>query len=216
MVDNAYEIGLIDFQALETGLRSSCEEFQINSRGGAIRALQAVLKFLRSVPRLEEQSLTLPVTALLAALADLDSGQTVPMLKPAQWSNRPVDPRFRKVIRSCAICSVRALRRFGMPKTEACKFMADQLKQHEIPLGGRLNTPGWKTVEYWVGDSSKRAAEDQERHTTDALTLEFHRALADLGTIAEVTQKIERLLASMLPRLQAGVAANASARGALG
>lgn len=92
-----------------------------------------------------------------------------------------------------------------MPKVEACKFVAGQLKQHGIPLGGRLNTPEWKTVQYWLGDSSKRLAQDQERHTTDALMGEFERALSQLKTLPEVMQGVERLLASVLPQLQAGV-----------
>lgn len=152
-------------QAFEAKLRSAAEEIKENSRKAVITALQGTILFINSVPDFESDNLALPLTQLMAALHDLDSGRVLPMVTPAQIDNRPLEASFRKVIRAAAIFMIDLLVDHGLRLEEACKFVAPILERGGVKVGGRIDTPAWKTLKGWRYDHTKLHAEDQERRT---------------------------------------------------
>ena len=62
-----------DLQHLKAALKAANDELTSNKRGAAISALQGVINFINSIPEFEHECLTFPLTALMAALHDLDS-----------------------------------------------------------------------------------------------------------------------------------------------
>lgn len=160
-------------QTFEATLRSAAEEIKENSREAAITALRGTIDFINSVPNFESDNLALTLTQLMAALHDLDSGRVLPMVTPAQIDNRPREASFRKVIRAAAIFMVELLVDRGLPLDEACKFVAPILEQGGVSVGGRIETPAWKTIKGWRYDHTKLHADDQERRTLSELKSTF-------------------------------------------
>ncbi len=176
MVSPEFERLLTDsLQSLEATLKEAQGEMPTDCRGAAITALQGVIAFIESIPRLESQSLTLPLSALMAALHDLDNGRVVKIVQKKsapELCNRPPDAGFRNVVKAYAIFAVDELHSRHMPVDEACKFVARQLEQAQVPIGGKTGTPSWKTVRTWRSEVSRRRPNDQLRHTLEALRSE--------------------------------------------
>jgi hypothetical protein len=122
-------------EALESGLIAANAAME-HQRKGAIAALSATIEFINSIPRWESQSLAMPLVGLLAALAALDSGRTVPMLQPSTIKNRPPEPPFRKVRRAAIIHCLNLLIDAGMEVEKACKFVAPLVRKAGMPIGG--------------------------------------------------------------------------------
>ena len=138
------------FEDYEYGLKAARAEMETDSRGGAITALQTVILFTNAIPKWESQSLSLPLTALLSALNDLNSGRVVPMLEPKKGvDNRKPEPGFRKVRRAAAIFCIEKLVETGATVEEACKFVAAIIAKAGMPMEGKLGTPPWKTLKGW-------------------------------------------------------------------
>jgi hypothetical protein len=137
-------------------------------------ALDAILRFIDSVPDWDRRNFETPIWALLAALKDLDDGRVVPMLAPnPKVRNRKPDPSMRKIIKAYAVCYVDILRRAGLSVTESCRVVAHELKQQNIPLGGRVGSPPWKTVNGWRNGLTKLPIDHQMRETVDGLRREL-------------------------------------------
>ncbi len=183
MVDPSFEKLLCEsLCSLENGLKDACKELQADRRGGAITALQSVIAFVESIPRLESQNLLSPLVDLLSALNDLENGRAVAMLEPTGVQNRKPDPGLRKAIRAHAIFAIDTLISRGMSQEEACKFVAAELKAANIPVGGRSATPPWRTINSWRKDNSRRDAEDQQQDTLEELRrLCIFPELGDVG-----------------------------------
>ena len=161
---------------LEAGLSRALAQSSESGRGAAMTALEAILVFIDSVPEWERRNFELPIWALLAALKDLNDGRVVPMLAPnPKVRNRKPDPSMRKILKAYAVSFVDILRRSGLSVTEACRFVAHELKQRNIPLGGRVGSPPWKTVNGWRNGLTKLHINDQTRETVVGLRRELPR-----------------------------------------
>jgi hypothetical protein len=185
------------FDAYRRGLRGARAEMAADSRGGVIRAVQTVIEFTNAIATEDLQSDTLPLTALLSALNDLNHGRVVPMLEPEKGvDNRKPDAGFRRVQRAVAIFSVDQLITAGMKVDDACKFVAALLQKGGMPIGGRLDSPAWRTVRGWRYDATKRRADDQEANTLAALRAEC--AIPEGTPLKQVKEEIARKITSFL------------------
>jgi hypothetical protein len=188
-------------QSLEGKLKLACEKMRDNSREGATTALEGVIEFINSIPRLEAQTLALPLVGRMAQLRDLDQGRVGTMLSAAVgFDNRHPDASFRKVIKAYAIFSINQLHDHGMKIDKCCKFVAINLEQSGVPIGARASTPSWRTVKNWRYDVKKHDSEGQLRHTLEALDAECK---SEGMTLAEVKKRLARLLPMILPPTQA-------------
>jgi hypothetical protein len=152
----------VAFDACERGLKAARDEMKSDSRGGAITAVQAVILLTNAIPKWESQGLSFPLTALLSALNDLDSGRVVPMLEPKKADHRRPEPGFRKVQRAVAIFCVDQLVAAGSGPEQACRFVAALLKRGGMAIGGHGDTPEWQTLRTWRNETARRDADDQE------------------------------------------------------
>jgi hypothetical protein len=185
------------FDAYQRGLKAAWAEMATDSRGGAITALQTVIEFTDAITTGNSQSHTLPLTALLSALNDLDSGRVGPMLKPKKGvDNRKPDAGFRKVQRAAAIFSVDQLITAGMKVEDACKIVAALLQKGGMPIEGRFDSPAWRTVRGWRYDATKRRADDQEANALATLRAEC--AIPDGTPLEQVKEVIARIMTSFL------------------
>jgi hypothetical protein len=185
------------FEEYECGLKAARAEMATDSRGGAMTALQTVIQLTNAIPRWESQSLSLPLTALLAALRDLDSGRVLPMLEPKKGvDNRKPDAGFRKVQRAVASFCIDQLIAAGMNVEEASKFVAALLQKGRMPIGGRIDSPAWRTVSGWRYDAKKRRPDDQEANALAALRAEC--AVPEGTNVDQAKSLIEQNLASFL------------------
>jgi hypothetical protein len=151
--------------ASEAGLSRALGQLSENSRLAAITALEAILTFIDSVPEWERQNFESPIWALLAALDDLNHGRVHPMLAPnPNVHNRKPDSAVRKIAKSHAVICVDVLRRSGVSVTEACRVVAQELQQHNFPLGGKLGSLPWKTVNGWGPKAINRRPYRRRRH----------------------------------------------------
>jgi hypothetical protein len=153
-------------QALEATLKEAQAEVLKDPRGAAITALRGVIGFIEAIPRFESQDLTLPLTALMAALHDLDTGRVGKIVRPKkapELRNRQPDPSLRYVIKAYSIFAVNELRDHGSQIDDACKFVAFELRHAKVPISvGRSETPTWKTVRTWRNEVSRRR--DNDKH----------------------------------------------------
>lgn len=191
-------------QALETALRAAQTEMLNDCRGAAITALQGVIEFINKMPAFESKSLSLPLTALMAELHDLDTGRVGKIVQPKsapELGHRRPDASLRNVIKAYAIFAVDELHSHGSSVDEACKFVAPLLEQAGVSIGGRAAAQSWKTVRTWRSDVSRRRPNDQLRHTLEALRNEARYPL-DMP-IDQVKTKLARGLRETLPQLPA-------------
>jgi hypothetical protein len=192
------------FDAYESGLKAAREEMASDGRGGAITALQTVIQFTNAVPKWESQSLSLPLTALLSALHDLESGHAVEMLKPKEGiDHRRPEPGFRKVQRAVAIFCVDQLVAAGPPLEQACRFVAALLTRGGMAIGGRSETPPWQTVKTWRYETSRRDPDEQEADALNAFRSEC--AITPGMPLDDVRGLITRNLVSFLQAWSVGL-----------
>jgi hypothetical protein len=185
-------------------LLAAQEQMGLNSRGGAITALQAMIQFVNSFPDWEAKNMSLPLTMLLSALDDLDSGRVVKMLTPKEAiDNRKPDAGVRKVQRAASIFCIEQLRGLGVRSEDACKFVADVLEKAGVAIGGRRDTPPWRTVRSWQYDTTKRPVEDQESHTLSAFRRDF--GLPEGISVEEAKRRIRRDLTLMVSIFSLGL-----------
>jgi hypothetical protein len=197
MVDPEFEKSE-SLASLETQLKLAGKKV---GRDAAITALSAVVEFINSIPRLESQSLALPLVLLASALNDLDQGQRVPMLTPTKgFTNRHPDPGAHKMVRAYAIFAVDELIRFGMSVETACNFVVNCLTRAKMPLGRNFS---WKTIQGWRENASRRSANDQQADTLAALREK--RRYPDGMSLARVKMGIKQNLLQIIPRVQAGL-----------
>jgi hypothetical protein len=190
-------------EAFERGLIAARKEMETDSRGGAITALQAVWNFCDALPRWQTINLSLPITALMSALHDLESGQVVPMLKPKVENHRPPEAGFRKVERAVAIFSVEQIVATGPTIEQACRFVVALLKRGGMPVGGRGETQEWETIRTWRYETTRRDPDDQERDALKAFTNEC--AISPGMPLDEVKGLITRNLVSFLKAWSVGL-----------
>jgi hypothetical protein len=123
-------------------------------------AVNAVLEFVVSIPRWERRNLGSPLWQLLTALKDLDSGRVGSMVAPnPAVRNRKPDAGMRKIVKAYALFFIDVLCRSEWSVIEGCG----------ISLGGRIDSPSWKSVKGWRDRFTKLAEHDQTRATFEGL-----------------------------------------------
>jgi hypothetical protein len=164
-----------NLEKLESGLREALTQFRTDQRRSVVTALEAILDFIDSVPEWERAQLGMPLWALLAALKDLDSGRAVSMLSPdPNVRNRKPDSSLRKNVKAWAVICVDILIGACLSVMEACRFVAHRLDVLNVPVGGRTDTPSWKTVKGWRNGVTKLPPNDPAREVIDGLRKEIH------------------------------------------
>ena len=189
-------------EAFERGLIAARTEMETDSRGGAITALQAVWNLCDAFPHWQTINLSLPITALMSALHNLESGQVVPMLKPKMENHRPPEAGFRKVQRAVAIFSVEQIVASGTSK-QACRFVVAVLKRGGMPVGSHGETQEWETIRTWRYETTRRDPDDQERDALKAFRNEC--AISPGMPLDEVKGLITRNLVSFLKAWSVGL-----------
>jgi hypothetical protein len=63
--------------------------------------------------------------------------------------------------------------------TDGCKIVANTLQENGFPLGGKTESPSWKSVKGWQDRFTKLAKDDQTRETFEGLkpSIDFLRPL---------------------------------------
>jgi hypothetical protein len=204
MVSAEFEKSLCSgLQSLQTTLQAAKKEMLTDRRGAAITSLQGVTAFINSIPLFESQSLSLPLTALMAELHDLNFGRVGVIVARAKgFDNRKPEATFRKTTKAYAAFGIDVLKGAGMTIDDAAKFVASELKQAKVLIEGKPSTPPWKTVKNWRYDVTRRGPADCERQTLEALRVEFHFA-KDMS-IDYLKREISRLFRETLPLVTQG------------
>jgi hypothetical protein len=157
-------------ERLELGLTEALGLVAQSERNAAMMAVNALLEFVVSVPGWERRGLGGPLWQLLTALHDLESGRVGSMLAPnPEVRNRKPDARMRKIVKAYALVFVDVLCRSGWSVTEGCGIVAKSLQENDIRLGGRIDSPSWKSVKGWRDRFTKLAEDDQTRATFEGL-----------------------------------------------
>ena len=161
---------LASLERLELGLTKALAAVAESERQAAITAVDAVLEYIVSIPEWEGRDLGGPLWQLLTALKDLEFGRVGSMLAPnPAVRNRKPDAGIRKIVKAYALFCVDILRRSGWSVTDGCKIVANTLQANGFPLGGRTESPSWKSVNGWRDRFTKLAKDDQTRETFEGL-----------------------------------------------
>ena len=167
-VDEPFDQRLL--KKLELELTGALALVVKSERSAAMAAVTAVLEFVVSIPGWERRGLGGPLWQLLTALNDLDSGRVGSMLSPnPAVRNRKPDAGMRKVVKAHALFFVDVLCRSGWSVTDGCGIVAKSLQENGFPLGGRTESPSWKSVNGWRDRFTKLPKEDQTRATYEGL-----------------------------------------------
>jgi hypothetical protein len=157
-------------EGLELGLTEALGLLAQNERNAAMMAVNAVLEFVVSIPGWEGRNLGSPLWQLLTALKDLDSGRVGSMLAPnPAVRNRKPDAGMRKIVKAYALFFVDVLCRSEWSVIEGCTIVAQSLQENGISLGGRIDSPSWKSVKGWRDRFTKLAEHDQTRAIFEGL-----------------------------------------------
>jgi hypothetical protein len=97
-------------------------------REGALRAIEAVSKFLMLFRVVHDEQLHLPLAALDNALKALDENVVLPMLTPKPHSGCSSATDARQVTKGAAAYVAHSLQRLGMNRTAACLAVAKSLR----------------------------------------------------------------------------------------
>jgi hypothetical protein len=157
-------------ERLELGLTQALGLVPQSERNAAMMAVDAVLEFVSSIPGWERRNLGGPLWQLLTALNDLEAGRVGSMLAPnPAVRNRKPDAGMRKIVKAYALFFVDVLCRSGWSVIEGCTIVAKSLQENGIRLGGRIDSPSWKSVKGWRDRFTKLAEDDQTRATFEGL-----------------------------------------------
>jgi hypothetical protein len=167
-VDEPFDHGLLE--KLEIGLTTALGLVAQSEQQAAIAAINALLEFVVSIPGWERRDLGGPLWQLLTALHDLEFGSVGSMLAPnPAVRNRKPDAGMRKIVKAYALYYVDVLSRSGWSPTEGCGIVARSLQENGFPLGGRIDSPPWKSVKGWRDRFTKLPEGDQTRASYEGL-----------------------------------------------
>ena len=200
--DEAFDVSL-PLEKLELCLIEALALTAQGERMAAIAAVNAVLEFVVSIPGWERRDLGEPLWHLLTALHDLESGRVGALLAPnPEVRNRKPDAGMRKIAKAYALFCVEVLRRSGWSLTEAMGVVAKSLEENRISLGGKPDSPPWRSVKGWRDRLSKLAKDDQTRATLDGL----RPHLASLGPLSreEARQFVKDQMRTAVSKMGSG------------
>jgi hypothetical protein len=183
---------------LEADLTEAVGFMDSNSRTAAGLAVKAFLEFIYAHPHLAAQGFSRPVFDLLAALDDLDEGRVAPMLKPAQFGNRPPERTVRQRAKAYVCFCVDQLMGIGENLKTACTAAARVGRKRHLAFGGRADTPDWKTIKGWRDGMSKLRGDNTQRVALEALRREAAQGRAAMPwSKAEILDFLDRDLRSL-------------------
>jgi hypothetical protein len=150
-------------------------------REGALRAIEAVSKFLMLFRVVQDEQLHLPFAALDNALQALDQNVVLPLVTPKQRSGRGPATEGRQVSMGAAAYAVASLQRLGTNRQDACEAVAKELHACGVRPNRGSGILTARTVREWCDVVSV----DYGRHTPaaqtfDELSAEFDMALNNL------------------------------------
>jgi hypothetical protein len=76
---------------------------------------------------------------------------------------------MRKIVKAYALFFVDVLCRSEWSVIEGCTIVTQSLQENGISLGGRIDSPSWKSVKGWRDRFTKLAEHDQTRATFEGL-----------------------------------------------
>jgi hypothetical protein len=120
------------FSLLWEGLREAKRRFrtgQDTGRGGAIHALETVVKFLGLFDPVRREALHAPLARLFDDLMSLDDGKISAMLAPKKKSGRARASGFYDGMKGLAVFTVRRLAATGMTFPDARRMVAAALAE---------------------------------------------------------------------------------------
>jgi hypothetical protein len=148
-------------------LREARQQFESEGDGGrrgAFTALAATWMFIVLFEGTRSESLQVPILCLQDALASLEKGLVLPIVRPARRRGRPPSSEMRAHLRGLAAGTVRRLMQTGLNRQDAFRAVAERLSQLEVQpeRGAGRVTPD--TVRHWYDE----VAADVGRHGTEA------------------------------------------------
>src|SRR5262245_20129036 len=110
------EGGSLLLERMEARLKLAKQQYELagfNGRAGMAIAVGACVEFYMGIDSLRKQDLALPLTLLMGALDDLNSGRVADFLKPVNFQNRHQRSGVHSDIRVWSAVTVELLMRLG-------------------------------------------------------------------------------------------------------
>ena len=185
-------------------LREARQQFESEGDGGrkgALTALAATWMFIVLFEGPRSQSLQVPILCLQDALACLEKGLVLPMVKPAPRCGRAPSSDARAALRGCAAGTVQRLLQTGLKSQDANLAVANKLSQ----LGIRPERGSGEITDRTVRTWCEEVASDVGRHGTAAEVYEsmFTSAEVDRFSALPVDQARSHALNSFADFVQA-------------
>jgi hypothetical protein len=177
------------FVALEAALKVHVSDAR-HGRAGMILALEAVSKFINSVPKAKRKRLDWPLLNIRAALIELDDGNTSIVLAPNKRNGgRTSEGRTRAALQVAAVRVAKAIVEVGYPTLEADKLVARELEKAGFKAGRGIGHVTPRTIRTW-----------RNRASTEEILGKSH--------IGQFPRRIAKV--SMAPKMQATKSAAAA------
>ena len=121
-----------------------------NGRSAALWSLLSLVEFVQAIPQLGHKIPPPALTALTAALADLENGKVAPLLEKATATvkGRPVSDQRRR-LQGTAAAVMDCLMKSGFSKGEAATIVAKELQKLGIKFGDARNADAGKSISNW-------------------------------------------------------------------
>jgi hypothetical protein len=153
-----------------------------NRRAAVIAALNAVYEFVDvGLEVVDEPELMTPLSALAAALADLERGITPPLLKPRRVHGHPRDPHGREMTKGAAAAAMSLLMDVGLGRVDAAKRVAKELQRLGVALEGDHHLLNWRTVASWRDQVRAAPARDYDFGASTTYRIVMERMTAAEG-----------------------------------
>jgi hypothetical protein len=163
-----------DLDALNSGLqfffadlREAQRRFEAEEDGrlGAFTALGAMWRFIMLFKAPHAEALQVPIIRLQDALAMLENNLVMPMLKPRPRPGRAPSSHAHATLRGNAAGTVQLLWKTGLDRQQACRVVANQLKELGVRSERGSGNVTANTVRHWC----EEVAGDVGRHGTAAM-----------------------------------------------
>jgi hypothetical protein len=159
--------------SLEAALVEICPRYSTQPRLAAIQSVKAVASFLDQVG-LHDKGLTVPLTATIAALEDLDAGTVSEIVRPATIEGRPRNPSMPQGAQAIAVHAVELLLTKRMPIDQACRKVGWEMRQAGYQFkGSRSDAQIIKGWIYGLSRLRRRAEPPQIVRTYEGVAIEI-------------------------------------------
>lgn len=172
MEDHFYVLMREAMRRMYSGLTEAHQQYETDSRGGAIIALRTATQFVQSIADFNDRGLATPLVALLAGMHDLERGAIAPILRPTEARGRRPDHSLFDSVRGCIVFCVDAIIGTGSTPDIACETVARYLR-HKGILKGHRHTTDATVLKGWREGKSRWKADSLAKSTYDALAGEL-------------------------------------------